>query len=229
MFTGIVEEVGELVALEQHYPDRDTRTGADARLVVRGPLVTSDAHAGDSIAVSGVCLTVTSLGGDGTFTADVMPETLRHSTLGGLGVGDQVNLERALSPTGRLGGHIVQGHVDGVGTIVARDPGERWDDVQIVLPDDLARYVARKGSITIDGVSLTVTTVGARSDGTSWAPGLGTMFAVSLIPATLAGTTLGHLVPGRDVNLEVDVIAKYTERLLGHVSSVPAPDTAEAR
>ncbi|MCL2466348.1 MAG: riboflavin synthase [Micrococcales bacterium] len=214
MFTGIIEEVGEIVAI-----DHDTAR-ADARVVVRGPLVTSDASEGDSIAVSGVCLTVTSLGDDGTFAADVMPETLRHSMLGGLGAGDQVNLERAMSPTGRLGGHIVQGHVDGVGTIVARDPGERWDDVQIAVADDLARYVARKGSITIDGVSLTVTAVTDRSDQTPWAPQLGTLFAVSLIPATLTGTTLGRLVPGTDVNLEVDVIAKYTQRLL---------ETAEAQ
>ncbi|MCL2422533.1 MAG: riboflavin synthase [Micrococcales bacterium] len=202
MFTGIIEEVGEIVAVEQH----DT----DARVVVRGPLVTSDAAEGDSIAVSGVCLTVISMH-DGTFTADVMPETLRHTTLGGYGVGDQVNLERALSPTGRLGGHIVQGHVDGVGTIVARDPGERWDDVQIVIGDDLARYVARKGSITIDGVSLTVTTVDTTPERTT--------FGVSLIPATLTGTTLGRLTPGTDVNLEVDVIAKYTERLLQPVEA----------
>lgn len=202
MFTGIIEEVGEIVAVEQH----DT----DARVVVRGPLVTSDAAEGDSIAVSGVCLTVISMH-DGTFTADVMPETLRHTTLGGYGVGDQVNLERALSPTGRLGGHIVQGHVDGVGTIVARDRGERWDDVQIVIGDDLARYVARKGSITIDGVSLTVTTVDTTPERTT--------FGVSLIPATLTGTTLGRLTPGTDVNLEVDVIAKYTERLLQPVEA----------
>ena len=200
MFTGIVEEIGQLVAVE-HTCDRP-----DARLVVHGPLVTSDAAEGDSIAVSGVCLTVTSLA-DGTFTADVMPETLRHTTLGGLSVGDPVNLERALSPSGRLGGHIVQGHVDTVGTIVARNPGERWDEVQIAVPDDQARYLARKGSITVDGVSLTVTEVVER-------PGQATIFGVSLIPATLTGTTLGRLTPGTEVNLEVDVLAKYTERLL---------------
>ncbi len=210
MFTGIVEEIGRLVAVEQPGQTRDqaVQPGLDARLVVEGPLVTSDAHEGDSIAVSGVCLTVTSLE-DGTFAADVMPETLRHSTLGGLGVGDEVNLERALSASGRFGGHIVQGHVDGVGTIVARHPGERWDEVEIAVPDDLARYVARKGSITVDGVSLTVTAVGPRSD----APA-STTFGVSLIPTTLTSTTLGRLVPGTTVNLEVDVLAKYTERLL---------------
>ncbi|MCL2090249.1 MAG: riboflavin synthase [Micrococcales bacterium] len=214
MFTGIVEEVGHLVAVEQ--PGQESET-ADARLVVSGPLVTGDAHEGDSIAVSGVCLTVTSLQ-DGTFAADVMPETLRHSTLGGLQVGDAVNLERALSAAGRFGGHIVQGHVDGVGTIVSRDPGERWDEIQIALSDDLARYVARKGSITVDGVSLTVTTVGPRSDGptsrATWAPDLATAFGVSLIPTTLDSTTLVRLAPGIQVNLEVDVLAKYTERLL---------------
>ena len=224
MFTGIIEEIGELVAVEQHgdpldgHRDQPVRPDVGARLVLRGPLVTSDASEGDSICVSGVCLTVTSLGDDGTFAADVMPETLRHSTLGGLQVGDRVNLERALRADGRLGGHIVQGHADGVGTIVSRDPGERWDDVQIAVPQDLARYVARKGSITIDGVSLTVTAVGPRSDdpsdGAAWAPGLRTAFGVSLIPTTLASTTLGRLVPGSDVNLEVDVLAKYTERLL---------------
>lgn len=219
MFTGIVEEVGRLVAVEQPGKTCDQRVQADtdARLVVRGPLVTSDAHEGDSIAVSGVCLTATSLG-DGTFAADVMPETLRHSTLGALQVGDEVNLERALSATGRFGGHIVQGHVDGVGTIVSRDPGERWDDIQIAVPGDLARYIARKGSITIDGVSLTVTAVGPRSSSPAgdpaWDPDLATAFGVSLIPTTLTGTTLGRLVPGTKVNLEVDVLAKYTERLL---------------
>ncbi len=216
MFTGIVEEIGHLVAVE--HPDRTSgQAGTDARLVVRGPLVTSDAHEGDSIAVSGVCLTVTSLG-DGAFAADVMPETLRHTMLGGLGPGDEVNLERALSVTGRFGGHVVQGHVDGVGTIVSRDPGERWDDIRIAVPDDLARYVARKGSITVDGVSLTVTEVGPRpdlpADDPPWAPDLTTTFGVSLIPTTLTSTTLGRLVPGTKVNLEVDVLAKYTERLL---------------
>ncbi|MCL2849258.1 MAG: riboflavin synthase [Micrococcales bacterium] len=221
MFTGIIEEVGELIAVEQHFDPPDWHcdqvvvSDRDARLVFRGPLVTSDAHAGDSIAVSGVCLTVTSLGDGGTFAADVMPESMRRTTLGTLSVGDTVNLERALAADGRLGGHIVQGHVDGVGTIVARNPGERWDEVQVALGDDLARYVACKGSITVDGVSLTVTEVGPRRDGTPWAATVGTMFAVSLIPTTLAGTTLGQRVPGCDVNLEVDVIAKYTERLLG--------------
>ncbi|WP_019137141.1 riboflavin synthase [Cellulomonas massiliensis] len=195
MFTGIVEEVGVVVAL-------DRVEGQDARLRVRGPLVTSDARLGDSIAVSGVCLTVADLPGDGELVADVMPETLRRTALGDLRAGDRVNLERALAVGGRYGGHVVQGHVDGVGTIVRREPGPRWDDVEIALDPALARYVAEKGSITVAGVSLTVTHVADDS------------FGVSLIPTTLAATTLGALAPGARVNLEVDVLAKYTERLL---------------
>ncbi|SFJ97333.1 riboflavin synthase [Cellulomonas sp. KH9] len=197
MFTGIVEELGTVVALERGAGDE-----ADARLRVRGPLVTSDARPGDSIAVSGVCLTVADLPGDGTFVADVMPETLRRSALGDLAPGDAVNLERALAVGGRYGGHVVQGHVDGVGVVRSRRPGPRWDDVEIGLEPALARYVAEKGSITVQGVSLTVTHVG---DDT---------FGVSLIPTTLQVTTLGTLAPGARVNLEVDVLAKYTERLL---------------
>ncbi|GEL93517.1 riboflavin synthase [Cellulomonas composti] len=195
MFTGIIEEIGTVVAVEDH--------GPDSRLLVRGPLVTSDARAGDSIAVDGVCLTVTALPGDGTFTADVMPETLRRSALRGVTTGRPVNLERALPVGGRYGGHVVQGHVDGVGRIVSRTPGERWDDVEIALPPELARYVAEKGSIAVSGISLTVTHVSDES------------FGVSLIPTTLAATTLGTLVVGDAVNLEVDVLAKYAERLLG--------------
>ncbi|MCC2333237.1 riboflavin synthase [Cellulomonas wangsupingiae] len=197
MFTGIVEEMGTVVALTPGDGD-----GVDARLRVRGPLVTSDARPGDSIAVSGVCLTVAELPGDGTFVADVMPETLRRSALGDLAEGDAVNLERALAVGGRYGGHVVQGHVDGVGVVRARRPGPRWDDVEIGLEPAIARYVAEKGSITVQGVSLTVTHVG---DDT---------FGVSLIPTTLQVTTLGALQPGARVNLEVDVLAKYTERLL---------------
>ncbi|WP_129339769.1 riboflavin synthase [Cellulomonas endophytica] len=196
MFTGIVEEVGVVVEL-------DTAPGAtDARLRVRGPLAVSDAHLGDSIAVSGVCLTVTELPGDGTFVADVMPETLRRSALGDVAPGSRVNLERALAVGGRYGGHVVQGHVDGVGTIRDRRPGPRWDEVTVAVPPELARYVAEKGSIAVQGVSLTVTQVDDAS------------FGVSLIPTTLAGTTLGELAPGSRVNLEVDALAKYTERLL---------------
>jgi len=214
VFTGIVEELGEVVRLE---------TGAaSARLTVRGPLVSSDAVPGGSIAVNGVCLTVTGLGGsdpdddpDGdpttrdTFTADIMLETLRRTALGGLAPGDPVNLERPLPAAGRLGGHLVQGHVDGLGTILERSTGDNWDVVRIALPSRLARYVAEKGSIAVDGVSLTVVAVG---DGD---PGGESWFSVSLIPATLAGTTLGRRPAGERVNLEVDVLAKYTERLLG--------------
>jgi len=198
MFTGIVEELGSVVAVE----DR----GEDARLVVWGPLVVSDAHLGDSIAVDGVCLTVSDLPGDGTFAADVMPESLRRTALGTLRPGAPVNLERALAVGGRYGGHVVQGHVDGVGTVLRREPGERWDEVEIGLPPDLARYVAEKGSIAVSGVSLTVTHVSDAS------------FGVSLIPTTLAHTTLGTLAVGSPVNLEVDVLAKYAERLLTAVA-----------
>jgi len=196
MFTGIVEEVGRVVAL-------DRRDGeGDARLVVRGPLVVQDAHVGDSIAVAGVCLTVTELPGDGSFAADVMPETIHRSTLGTLAADDQVNLERALPVGGRYGGHVVQGHVDGVGEVRARVPGPRWEDLTIAIEPELARYVAEKGSIAVSGVSLTVTWVADAA------------FGVSLIPTTLAATTLGAAVPGTRLNLEVDVLAKYTERLL---------------
>lgn len=203
MFTGIVEEVGAVVAVEPGAHDGTAGGGeADARLTVRGPLVASDARLGDSIAVSGVCLTVAALGDDGTFTVDVMPESLRRTALGDLAAGSPVNLERALRADARLGGHVVQGHVDGVGTIRARRPGPRWDDVEVELDPHLARYVAEKGSITVSGVSLTVTHV---SDDA---------FGVSLIPTTLEATTLGGLAPGSRVNLEVDVLAKYVERLL---------------
>jgi riboflavin synthase len=193
MFTGIVEELGEVLAIEQL--DRA------ARLRLRGPLVTSDAEHGASIAVNGVCLTVVSHG-DGEFTVDVMQETLLRSALGGLAPGAPVNLERAVTMATRLGGHIVQGHVDGVGTVLRRDPAEHWDVVEIEAPTDLLRYVVEKGSITVDGVSLTVAGVGERS------------FTVSLIPTTLELTTLGRRRPGDAVNLEVDVLAKYVERLL---------------
>ncbi len=199
MFTGIVEEVGVVVAL---VPGDGPDGGSDARLTVRGPLVVSDAALGDSIAVGGVCLTVTDLPGDGTFTVDVMPESLRRTALGDLAAGSPVNLERALRADARLGGHVVQGHVDGVGVVRSRTPGPRWDDVEVAVPPGLARYVAEKGSVTVSGVSLTVTHV--TDDG----------FGVSLIPTTLAATTLGGLGVGARVNIEVDVLAKYVERLL---------------
>ncbi|MDI9581634.1 MAG: riboflavin synthase [Thermobispora sp.] len=194
MFTGIVEELGEVVALERG-------GGASARLAVRGPVVTAGAAAGDSIAVNGVCLTVTGLSGD-VFTADVMKETLDRSSLGALEPGSPVNLERAVPAGGRLGGHIVQGHVDGVGTVLSREPGDNWEIVRFSLPPALSRYVVEKGSIAVDGVSLTV--VEAAGDS----------FTVSLIPTTLELTTLGRKRLGDPVNLEVDVIAKYVERLL---------------
>ncbi|MFF9150012.1 riboflavin synthase [Streptomyces sp. NPDC014861] len=194
MFTGIVEELGEVVAVEE-LPDA-------SRFRLRGPLVTEGARHGDSIAVNGVCLTVVETG-DGEFTADVMAETLKRSSLGALEPGSPVNLERPMAVGGRLGGHIVQGHVDGTGTIQERTPSEHWELVRVGLPAPLARYVVEKGSITVDGVSLTVVEVGD-----DW-------FTISLIPTTLALTTLGHKQPGAPVNLEVDVIAKYVERLLG--------------
>ena len=206
MFTGIVEEIGMVEALERSGgTSQASGDGPGARLTVRGPIVASDARVGDSIAVSGVCLTVTDLPGDGRFTVDVMPESLRRTVLGGLASGSPVNLERAVRADGRLGGHIVQGHVDGVGTILTRTPGPSWDDVEIALTPELARYVAEKGSVTVSGVSLTVTHVDAAS------------FGVSLIPTTLAATTLGRLAPGTRVNIEVDVLAKYVERLIATV------------
>ncbi|WP_406831074.1 riboflavin synthase [Pedococcus sp. KACC 23699] len=193
MFTGIVEELGQVVGLD---------SGDDsARLTVSGPLVTTDAVHGASISVNGVCLTVVEHGG-GEFTVDVMAETLRRSSLGALVPGARVNLERAMPASGRFGGHVVQGHVDGTATITQRIPGDRWEVVGFTLPPDLARYVVEKGSITVDGVSLTVASV----DDTS--------FTVSLIPTTLDLTTLGHKDVGDPVNLEVDVIAKYVERLM---------------
>jgi riboflavin synthase len=205
VFTGIVEEVGVLLAREESGgvgPDADA-----ARLRIRARKALEGVALGDSIAVNGVCLTVT--GSDGEeWTTDVMAETLRRSSLGALGAGDPVNLERAVTPHTRLGGHLVQGHVDGVGTVVTRTPGEHWEVVRVALPPELARYVVEKGSITVDGVSLTVSAVSAADDPEPW-------FEVSLIPTTLRETTLGAVPPGSPVNLEVDVIAKYVERLLG--------------
>jgi riboflavin synthase len=194
MFTGIVEELGEIVAIESV---RDS-----ARFTIRGPLVTQDASHGASIAVNGVCLTVVDLKED-AFTADVMQETLDRSSLRALEPGSRVNLERPVRLADRLGGHLVQGHVDGVGTIVAREPSENWEVVRISLPEGLGRYLVQKGSITVDGISLTV--VDAEND----------RFSVSLIPTTLELTTLGRKVVGDPVNLEVDVIAKYVERMIG--------------
>jgi riboflavin synthase len=205
MFTGIVEELGELVRLE--------RTVA----TVRGPRVAAGSRPGDSVAVNGVCLTVVKSTGD-CFTADVMQETFDRSSLGTLAPGDPVNLEQAATVASRLGGHIVQGHVDGVGTILSRTPGGAWETVRrsaraepellrVALPPGLARYVVEKGSIAVDGVSLTVVDV------------TGEWFEVGLIPTTLALTTLGPKGVGEPVNLEVDIIAKYVEKLVTGVRS----------
>jgi riboflavin synthase len=206
VFTGIVEELGEVVAVAD-LPDA-------ARVTIAGPLVTGDAKHGDSIAVNGVCLTVVDVEG-GSFTADVMRETLRRSSLAKVAQGDKVNLERATAVGQRLGGHIVQGHVDGTGTVLAREKAEHWEVVHIGLPPTLARYVVEKGSITVDGVSLTVVSVSEDQ------------FTVSLIPTTLELTTLGLRSPGDLVNLEVDVVAKYVERLaLPHLRAASAEDTS---
>ena len=197
MFTGLIEEKGTITAVED--------LGDSVRLTIRGPLVISDAQHGDSIAVSGVCLTVMDQDTD-TFAADVMKESLDKTSLGDLRVGDEVNLERATKAGARLGGHIVQGHVDGTGRILDRTPIEHWEVVRIGLPPELAKYLVSKGSVTVDGTSLTVVDVVDGSE--PW-------FSVSLIPTTLAETTLGTKGPGDRVNLEVDILAKYVERLLG--------------
>ncbi|GAB3445469.1 riboflavin synthase [Phycicoccus ginsengisoli] len=212
MFTGIVEELGHVVALE--------RGAESARLTVSGPLVVSDAVHGASISVNGVCLTVVEHDEE-QFTVDVMAESLARTSLGALAAGDRVNLERAMAAGGRFGGHVVQGHVDGTARILARTPGDRWEVVRFSLDAGLARYVVEKGSITVDGVSLTVSAVGS-DEGGDW-------FEVSLIPTTLALTTLGHKGAGDPVNLEVDVLAKYVERLLAtgppRAAGTPAPTT----
>jgi riboflavin synthase len=194
VFTGLVEELGEVVAVD--------RLHDAVRLRVRGSAVTADARVGDSIAVNGTCLTVVDVD-DSQFTADVMNETLVRTSLRGVEPGRRVNLERPVRLSDRLGGHLVQGHVDGTGTVLARVHSDSWDVVRVSLPSLLARYVVEKGSIAVDGVSLTVSAVTP-----DW-------FEVSLIPTTLAATTLGIVAVGDPVNLEVDVLAKYTEKLLG--------------
>ncbi len=193
MFTGIVEELGEVTGWED--------LADAARITVSGPVVTGDARHGDSIAVNGVCLTVVT-NESGAFTADVMKETLQRSALGGLGIGSPVNLERAVRLQDRLGGHLVQGHVDGTATIISIVPDEHWTVMRCSLPAELDRYVVEKGSITVDGISLTVAAV---------EPG---WFEVSLIPTTLGRTTLGRKGVGDPLNLEVDITAKYVEKLL---------------
>ena len=201
MFTGIIEELGVVEAMEDQ--------GDAVRLTLRGPQVTADARLGDSISVNGCCLTVARREGE-TVTADVMRETLDKTSLGVLEPGARVNLERAVTATTRLGGHIVQGHVDGTGSVVRRQPSEHWEVVEVSLPAGLSRYLVDKGSVTVDGVSLTVVTAGDDS------------FTVSLIRETLARTTLGLKQAGDPVNLEVDVIAKYVERLVTpHVKDLP--------
>ncbi len=194
MFTGIVEELGRIVRVDS--------LGDSVRMTIEGPLVVSDASIGDSIAVNGVCLTVTTLD-EKEFTADVMQESLNRTTLGHLDVDSPVNLERPVTLATRLGGHMVQGHVDGVGTVLARQLSENWEVVTIKPPADLLKYIVEKGSITVDGTSLTVASVNDSE------------FTVSLIPETLAKTTLGVRQPGDEVNLEVDVMAKYVEKLMG--------------
>lgn len=196
MFTGIVEEVGEVIAVRE--------SAEVVVLTVRGPTVTSDAAHGDSIAVNGVCLTVIDPDGstEGTFTVELVPETLKRSSLSAVTAGLGVNLERAVAAGGRLGGHIMQGHVDGVATLLRRHPSERSDELVFSLAPGLTRYVVEKGSIAVDGVSLTVADV---TDDT---------FVVALIPTTLEKTTLGVRQPGDTVNIEVDVIAKYVEKLV---------------
>ena len=193
MFTGIVEELGKVVAIEP-LPDA-------VRITIAGPTVASDLHRGDSIAVSGTCLTAVEFDSTG-FTADVMQETLNLTSLNGIKVGDPVNLERAMTAATRFGGHVVQGHVDGVGTVISREPSENWEWVRVQIPAELMKYVVLKGSITIDGVSLTVNEVGEDFVG------------LSLIPETLRLTTLGSKQPGDKVNIEADVMAKHIERLL---------------
>ena len=209
MFTGIVEELGRVVRLET--------VEDSARLTVEAPTVTQDVSLGDSVSVNGCCLTVAAMHGN-TFTADLMAETLTRTTLGSQAPGDPVNLERALRATDRLGGHIVQGHVDATAEVLDRSHGEHWDLLRVGLPREIARYVAVKGSVALDGVSLTVVDVeDAQRDApdASPTPGAGASLSVGLIPETLRRTTLGTRRPGERVNLEVDVMAKYAERLLG--------------
>jgi len=200
MFTGIVEERGQVVELLV----TDSDAGS-ARLTVRGPLVTADARHGDSIAVSGVCLTVVDRSAD-SFTVDVMAETLKRSTIGALSPGDEVNLERSVTAATRLGGHIVQGHVDGTGIVTVRIAHPAYDEIRIAVGPDLARYLAGKGAIAVDGISLTVIDLVDNDEGAE--------FGIGVIPETRAATTIGASKVGDRVNLEVDVVAKYVERLL---------------
>jgi riboflavin synthase len=216
MFTGIIEEVGEITAVEA--------SGDGVRLTVRGPKAVSDAAHGDSISVGGVCLTVVEQGAD-WFTADVMKQTLDMSTLVGVAPGRAVNLERATAAHGRLGGHIVQGHIDGTGEVLEVRPGEQWRVLRIALPAELAPLVVDKGSIAVDGVSLTVSAV-SPAPATASDPAHG-WFEVSLIPETLGATTLGALTPGARVNLETDILARHVQRLMAFAPAA-SPATATA-
>lgn len=211
MFTGIIEERGEVTAVAP--------AGDGVRVTVRGPLVVSDAGRGDSIAVSGVCLTVIDQG-ENWFTADVMRQTLDMSSLTGITAGTAVNLERALAAHTRLGGHIVQGHVDGTGTVLEVRPGAQWQVVRISLPEPLAPLVVDKGSITVDGVSLTVSAVSPPTGPGHW-------FEISLIPETLEVTTLGLRAPGDLVNLETDILARHVQRLLAFTTAPAITETTE--
>jgi riboflavin synthase len=210
MFTGIIEEQGVVTAIEP--------AGDGVRLSVRAPLAVSDARRGDSISISGVCLTVTEQTPEG-FTADVMKQTLDMSTLGALDVGSAVNVERAVAAHTRLGGHIVQGHVDGTGHVLDVRPGEQWRVIRVSLPADLAPLVVDKGSITVQGVSLTVSAVSEPEVASHW-------FEISLIPETLEVTTLGALAPGDPVNLETDILARHVQRLLRFASPADSPDAS---
>ncbi len=211
MFTGIIEEQGVITAIDP--------SGDGVRLAVRAPLAVSDAQRGDSISISGVCLTVTDQTSEG-FTADVMKQTLDMSTLGTLSVGSPVNVERALATHTRLGGHIVQGHVDGTGEVLEVRPGEQWRVLRVSLPADLAPLVVDKGSITVQGVSLTVSDVSDADASSHW-------FEISLIPETLEVTTLGALAPGDRVNLETDILARHVQRLLRFASPDGIPSAEE--
>lgn len=208
MFTGLIEEIGEVVEA--------VSVGDSMRLTIAGPLVTSDATHGASICVSGVCLTVIEQGTDaqgrGTFTADVMAQSIRMSTIGELTVGSRVNLERAARLDTRLGGHIVQGHVDGVATLIESRPGDAWRVLRFALPRDLAPLLVDKGSVTLAGTSLTVSAISPASEPEQW-------FEVSLIPETLEATTLGSLEPGDRVNVETDIIARHVERMLSFTAA----------
>jgi len=206
MFTGLIEEVGTVVAV--------TELGDSRRLTISGPKVTHDAQHGDSIQVSGVCLTVVDQGAEssGTFTADVMAQSLKMSTLGELAPGHRVNLERAARVDSRLGGHIVQGHIDGTAELLSVTPHEHWRVLRFALSRDLAPLVVDKGSITLSGVSLTVSAIAEVTDPNPW-------FEVSLIPETLTATTLGQLEPGDRVNVETDVIARHVARMLSFAAA----------